>query len=188
VEEKLCYISVDVEASVGWPSMPPNSSMIALGACVIGDKSGDVKKRFYAEIIPSGREWDPEAEKIHGLSPKYLYEHGQYPSQVMISHCCWVEDVVRGAKPVFCALPVRFDYAHVCWYFKMFQVHNPYTEPLDIRELYRGLKGIPAGVEIPSQQIRKDFPALLPHTHNALDDALEQAEVAEGILRALGRL
>lgn len=177
---EYCYISVDIEGSFDKKHKPPELSVISVGACVIGA----MEKTFYAELKPISEEWNPESEEIHKLSREHLLKNGGDPKVVMSAFCEWALAVSGGKAPVFCATPLSYDWTNVKWYLDHFGVPDPFTDTLDGRALYRRIKGLPADAEVPRDNIWTEFPTTLPHTHNALDDALEQAEVFAGMLRA----
>lgn len=178
-----CYISVDVEGSVGF-ELPPVSNMVSLGACVIGKPD----QRFYIEFKLLNDNWDPEAEKIHRLTRAYLRRNGEYMIPAMTAFRNWTLGASGGADPVFCATPIAYDWAYVDWCFRWCGIQNPYVETLDGRQLYRMIKGLPDSVKVERKSIWSEFPTQLEHTHHALDDALEQEEVFRQMLHVAGLL
>ena len=143
---------------------------------------------FYVELKPISDVWDLEAQKTHRLSRAHLEQYGLEPHIAMLAFQSWVICVSELLIPVFCAMPVRYDWKYVKWYFDWRQIPNPFTQTLDGRELYRNIKRLPAYAGVPRAQIWKEFPTALPHTHNALDDALEQEEVFRQMLKAANLL
>jgi len=158
--------------------------MVSVGACVIGDPD----RRFYAELQEISPHWDPGAEAVHKLSRAHLRVHGEDPERAMEAFSKWVRGVAGEREAVFCATPIRYDWVYVEWYLRNYEVFNPFMRTLDGRQLYRQLKGLPTGAEVPRMRIWTEFPTALPHTHNALDDALEQEEVFRQMLREAGLL
>lgn len=180
----FCYISVDIEGSHGKGERPPVLNVLSIGACVIGDP----RTNFYVELKPVTEHWDPEAEKIHKLSRTYLREHGLDARLAMLAFSGWTERVAGDAIAVFCATPLSYDFVMLDIYFSNFGIPNPYLQQLDGRALYRRLKRIPTGADVPRENIWRDYPTTHEHTHNALDDALEQEEVFRQMLREAGLL
>lgn len=174
-----CYVSVDIEGSFGKDAKPPVLSVISIGACVIGEP----EKRFYRELKPISDHWDPEAEKIHKLSREYLDKYGVEPFIAMWNFSDWVVQAAAGRPAVFCATPISYDWNNVKWYLDNFKVSDPFEGTLDGRNLYRRIKGLSSKTDVPRAKVWEEFPTSLPHTHNALDDALEQEEVFRQMLQ-----
>jgi ribonuclease T len=182
---KLCYIVADVEASCG-TVLPPDNNMISLGACV----AGRPEQTFYAEfrlVFPD--KWEDSAERIHGLSRDYLRRNGEEPARALRAFWRWVQSVSLADLPVFCAKPVGFDFGHVSWYLNHFGLPDPFGgRTLDTRDLYRKVMGLEKHESVTVDQMLRDFPTTLTHTHNALDDALELEAVMRQMLVRDGRL
>jgi ribonuclease T len=190
------YISVDVETS---GRTPGKYSMLSLGACVVGDTS----KQFYRELKPISSRYDIHAMRVscqglHCLKPlkrlpRYnpnhsrfspeavldvLCDEGKTPSKVMTDFAQWILDVTQGYKPVELAAPIKFDGMFTAWYFdNFFNRKNPFGHSgEDLGSLYRG------GVSDRNARIeelgfrKQDLP------HNALEDAIIQAQEAEIVL------
>ena len=95
----------------------------------------------------------------------------------------WVQSIAGLARPVLVAYPLSFDWAWLYWYFIRFsKLGSPfdYSRCFDIKTAY----AVKAGVPI-SAAGRRRLPSILasrrPHTHHAVDDAIEQAEVFANI-------
>ncbi|HXV27096.1 MAG TPA: hypothetical protein VD862_03700 [Candidatus Paceibacterota bacterium] len=189
---RFCYFAGDVEGSVGGPPgtpyvLPPRSSMVSFGLVAIGDPS----KRFYAELqelTEPETGWNTESEKIHGLSREHLRLNGMQPWAAMDASRTWVNAVAGDAIPVYCAMPVAYDFRYMDWYYRHTRITNPFLKTLDGREFYRRLRGLRTDERVERSRIWAEFPTTMPHTHNALDDALEYAEVFGQMLREAGML
>ena len=90
-----------------------------------------------------------------------------------------LKENARDAKPVLVAYPLSFDWTWLYWYFVRFSVYGSpfdYSRCFDIKTALAVKAGIPI-----SEAGRSKLPrALMPrrkHTHHALDDAVEQAEI-----------
>jgi inhibitor of KinA sporulation pathway (predicted exonuclease) len=182
---KHCYIVGDAETSCG-TVLPPDNNMISLGACVAGSPD----KTFYAElklIFPD--KWEDAAERIHGLSREHLRRNAEDPAKVMRSFWRWVRSVALDRLPVFCAKPVWFDFGHVEWYLRHFDVPDPFDAgTLDTKMLFRQVMGLERHIGVSWEDVVKVFPTGRGHSHNALEDALELEEVMRPMLVRSGRL
>jgi hypothetical protein len=89
----------------------------------------------------------------------------------------WVERQAEGARPVLVGYPLVFE-MFLTWYLQRYAGGSPFgfSSGLDMKSMYAVRAGVPI-----SRAGRNDLPAALrserSHTHNALDDAIEQADV-----------
>jgi hypothetical protein len=133
---------------------------------------------FYRELRPVGDEWLPEAVAASGLDRDELASGGTHPKLAMEEATSWVGSVTSAARPVLVGYPVVFDWMFLYWYFIEFTGESPFgfSGALDIKTIYQQK----AQVTLDAAG-RTDLPPELqashPHTHNALDDAVEQAEI-----------
>src|SRR6185295_19163940 len=171
------FISVDVEAS---GPTPGSGSLISIGACRVDDPEA----AFYAELWPvPGVPWDAATERIHGLTAQHLAEHGVPPEEALRTFADWIASAAAGARPVMLGFKAAFDWLFVADAFQRYLARNPFgIAPLDLKALYMGRLGIERWAETSKKFVVRRLAVTLPHTHNALDDARMQAEVA----RALG--
>jgi len=164
------YISVDIEAS---GPIPGEYSMLSLGACVIGD----VSKTFYREFKPITDKYTPEAIGVSGFSLEKLKETGSEPAAAMLDFESWITQVSGDNKPVFTGFNATFDWMFTAYYFHRFLGRNPFRiSGLDIKAYYMGKFGTTWG-DTAKSRMDKKFLSGKKHTHNALDDAIEQAEI-----------
>jgi ribonuclease T len=171
------YISVDIEAS---GPIPGEYSMLSLGACVVYDLS----QTFYAEFKPISDNHIAEAVVVSGLSIETLTKHGLEPTVAMNQFAEWIKSVSRNGRPIFVAFNATFDWMFVCYYFHRFYGRNPFgISGLDIKAYYMG-KLNATWKQTTKRNIEPRFRSNRRHTHNALDDALEQAELFRNILAA----
>lgn len=179
---KEVFISVDVETYGG---SPRRHGMLSLGACEVGSPGTD----FYTVIQPLNENFDPEAMAVlarTGLTMEYAKIHGLLPWDAMFEFRKWITAVSSGRKPVFVALPLGFDWRFVADYFDLFVGPGPAWNPfgksgLDVRSYFLALTGF-GWTQASSNDIRKIFSPRTMHTHHALDDAIEQAEIFEQML------
>lgn len=168
---KDIYVSVDVETSgprIGF------HSMLQIGACVVGD----VNRTFDALLQPISKHADTQAMDVVGKTLEYFDQHGTAPDVVMCDFGAWVRLVACDRNPVFVGFNAAFDWGFVHWYLLTYgDAPNPFGyAPLDIKSYYAGLTGC-SWEETRSSRISDRFKSEKPHTHDALADALEQAEM-----------
>lgn len=180
-----CYISVDVEAD---GPIPGSYSMLSIGMVVAGRFDGatfersdvdDPEQRFYSELKPISSKYDPAALAVAGLDRDRLQATGEDPALAMTRAHAWVRKVSQGDRPVFAAFPLGFDWMFSYWYFVTFATKGSpfgHSTHLDIKTLYAVKSGEPI-----VRSIKRNMPPAVlgdrPHTHHALDDATEQADL-----------
>lgn len=166
------YISVDIEAA---GPIPGAYSMLALGACVVGN----INETFYAELRPINSAFIPAAMKIIGRPLEEFFQTGRDPAKVMEEFHSWMIEMSKEATPVFVGFNATFNWSFFNWYCHTYLDSNPFGfGGLDIKSYYMGLVGC-SWEETRSSHIPEKFKGKAQHTHNALDDAIEQAEMFE---------
>jgi hypothetical protein len=188
VAKSSVYISVDNEADGPIP-------MISLGACVAGRHDGDTfsvadpdARTFYRELKPISSEFVAEALAVSGLDRDRLTADGTEPADAMRDFSAWVREVSGEASPVFTAYPASFDWMFTYWYLIRFTGSSPFghSRCLDMKTYFAARSGRPiSGVS--KRTMPKRLLSNRKHTHNALDDAVEQAELY-GNLRQMSRV
>ena len=160
--------------------------MLALGMCVAGRFDGNEyetldpdTQSFYAELAPISDQFDSEALAVAKLDRERLLEEGLAPSEAMRKAMAWIEGVSNGGRAVMCAYPASFDWLFFYWYQQRFAAAQEalgFSSCIDMKTMFAIKAGRPL-----SNAGRDDLPAELrsrrPHSHNALDDAKEQAEI-----------
>ncbi|MGW2015314.1 exonuclease [Streptomyces sp. NPDC001927] len=185
------YVSADVEAD---GPVPGPFSMSSFGLAVAGVHDGDgftasdpAARTFYAELKPISDGYDPEALAVSGLDRGRLAREGREPAEGMNAAAAWLGKVAEelGAVPVFVAYPLGYDWMWMYWYFMRFaDAGSPFghSRCMDIKTLYAAK----AAVQV-NRATKRSMPAHLlssrAHTHNALDDAIEQAELFQNLMR-----
>jgi hypothetical protein len=188
------YISVDVESD---GPIPGPYSMLSFGMAACGTFDGQaftpddpVENTFYAELKPISDAYVPEALAVSGLDRDHLAVAGRDPAEAMDAAAAWVAETAAAANasPVLVAYPLGFDWMFLYWYWTRFAgAGSPFghSRHLDLKSLY----ATRAGAMVTRSTKRQMPPALLsdrPHTHNALDDAIEQAELFQNLVRWSG--
>lgn len=169
------FISVDVEAS---GPIPGEYSLLSLGACVVGNTN----QNFYTELRPLNANFVAKALEVNKLSLEKLQRQGELPAVAMARFETWVKDVSGSKRPVFVAFNATFDWMFSHWYFIKFLGRDPFgISGLDIKAYFMGAHKCPWSGTV-KKKVRRLYPAQTAHTHNALDDAIEQAEVFDRLL------
>lgn len=165
------YISVDIEA-VG--PIPGVYSMVALGACVVARPHDS----YYVEIAPINDDFVPEALRVSGLSLDQLRQTGTPPDLAMRSFAHWIAETSKKQVPVFVGFNAAFDWSFVNWYFHRYIGSNSFgISGIDIKSYYMGKTGC-SWDDTRSSKIKEQLqPLEYDQTHNALDDAIAQAEI-----------
>lgn len=171
VKEEV-LISVDIEAD---GPIPGDYSMSSLGACLVDNPNTG----FYVDLKPISDKFISQAMSVSGLDRNKLITDGLEPKVAMQKFADWVGSVCDdNKKPVFIAFNATFDWMFVHWYFIHFLGHNPFgISGWDIKAYYAGVMNKRLWVDTSKNKMEKEFLSDRPHTHNALDDAKEQAEV-----------
>ncbi|OEJ93707.1 3'-5' exonuclease [Streptomyces thermolilacinus] len=181
------YVSVDVEAD---GPIPGPYSMLSFGAAVAGRQDADgyvaaapEAVTFYRELRPISAEFVPEALAVSGLDRERLLAEGAQPEAALREFTAWVREVSRGGQPVMCGYPAAYDWTFLYWYLMRFTGESPFGHSgcLDMKTLYATKARLPLRAVA-----KRTMPAGLlsrrPHTHHALDDAIEQAELFNNLM------
>ena len=165
------FFSVDVEAS---GPIPAEYSLLSIGCAVVGRPEAT----FYAELKPINSNAVPEALKVAGLDMETLRAKGEEPAAAMKRFATWIKETCGAThRPVFAAFNATFDWMFVHWYFVKYTGGSPFSiSGLDMKAYYMGMMGTGWG-GTKKEHVTKKFPTKAQHTHNALDDAKEQAEL-----------
>ncbi|MFE9093270.1 exonuclease [Streptomyces sp. NPDC007264] len=181
------YISVDIEAD---GPIPGPYSMLSLGAAVAGvqDAGGftpaDPEERtFYRELRPISDDFVPEALAVSGLDRERLTTEGAEPAVALAEFADWVREVSVGAQPVMGGYPASYDWTFLYWYLIRFTGASPFGHSgcLDMKTLYATKARLPLRAVVKGTMPRHLL-SRRRHTHHALDDAVEQAELLANLM------
>jgi hypothetical protein len=90
----------------------------------------------------------------------------------MHDYVAWLDSL--DGQPVFVAYPAGFDFLFVYWYLIRFVGRSPFSHSaLDIKTFAMAMMKKPYRKCVKSNMPKRWFDKL-PHTHVALDDAIEQ--------------
>lgn len=157
----MSYISIDIETD---GPIPFDYSMISFGAVIV---EPSLTKTFYAQIKPISDRWIPAALEISGFSREETLAF-ERPCDVMERFAAWIKAENSG-RPLFISDNNGFDWQFINWYFHRFCGENPFGySSTNLGSLY---KGIQKDTFVNFKHLRKT-----KHTHNALDDAMGNAE------------
>jgi len=165
------FVSVDVEAA---GPIPGEYSLLSIGACVAYQPT----QTFSCELQPINSNAVPEALAVSGHSLKGLEERGLPPANAMTAFSDWLSTLGSPRQSlVFVGLNAPFDWSFINYYFHRFLGKNPFGfSALDIKALYMGVYGS-TWEETKSSKMASRLGPVLKGNHNALDDALYQAEL-----------
>jgi hypothetical protein len=177
------YFSADVETD---GPIPGRFSMLSFGIVRAGTFDGRRFERpksydetFYAELRPISNAFQDEALRINGLDRTRLLREGTDPAQAMADAARFIRSTSGEGRPVLVAYPLSFDWSWLYWYFVAFHAAGSpfdHSRCFDIKTAFAVKAGIPI-----SAAGRSKLPDLLRttrrHSHNALEDAIEQAEI-----------
>ena len=110
-------------------------------------------------------------------------ENVQLPDVAMKNYLEWLKALP--GRPVFVAYPVAYDFMFVYWYLMRFTGESPFSHSaLDIKTLAMALMKTNYRAST-KKNMPKSWFDKLPHTHKALDDAIEQGALFCNMLKAL---
>ena len=176
------YISADIESD---GPIPGRYSMLSFGLAVAATFDGQAfaprdpaEATFGRELRPIAAEFVPAALAVSGLDRDRLAREGADPAEAMTEAAAWVRAQAGDARPVMVGYPIVFDWMFLHWYFVRFCGGSPFgfSGALDMKTMYQRRAGVTL-----DRAGREDLPPELipdrPHTHDALADAIEQAEI-----------
>jgi hypothetical protein len=176
------YVSTDVEADGPIPG--PNSMLSFASAAytdqkkLLGTFSANLQTLPGATPDPKTMEWWKTQPEAWAECRSEL----QDPTDAMPAYVKWLKSLE--GKPVFVAYPAAYDFMFVYSYMMRFAGESPFSfSALDIKTYamvvlgtnYRG---------VTKKNMPKEWFDPLPHTHKALDDAIEQGALFCNILAA----
>jgi hypothetical protein len=166
------YVSTDVETDGPIPGV---YSMLSFGsAAYLADKTLIATFEANLETLPDASAhpktmtwWQSQPEAWRACR-----ENIQPPAVIMPRYLRWLKELP--GQPVFVAYPVVFDFMFVYWYLIKFAGESPFSHSaLDIKTYAMALLQKPYRASVKANMPRRWFDDV-PHTHRALDDAVEQ--------------
>ncbi|HEY2090250.1 MAG TPA: exonuclease domain-containing protein [Thermoanaerobaculia bacterium] len=177
------YFSADVETD---GPIPGPFSMLSFALVYVGTFDGhtfeadqSLHRSFYAELKPISSGYEQEALDVNGIDRQRLQQEGEVANDAMTRAAAWVQRLSDGRRPILVAYPLSFDWTFLYWYFIAFSaLGSPFNHSgcFDLKTAFAAKAGVPvswAGRDRLLQYIQPER----EHTHHALDDARQQAEL-----------
>jgi hypothetical protein len=166
------YVSTDVETDGPIPG--PNSMLSFGSAAYLPDKTLHSTFTANLETLPSAI-GDPKTMAWWETQPEAWVacrKDLQSSEVAMKNYLTWLKGLP--GKPVFVSYPVVFDFMFVYWYLIRFTGESPFSHSaLDIKTYAMAMLKTEYRKSSKQYMPRRWFDDF-PHTHQALDDALEQ--------------
>lgn len=166
------YVSTDIEADGPIPG--PHSMLSFASAAYTADKQ--LVSTFTANLNtlpdaiahPDTQAWWDKNSEAWAACRQDL----QQPELAMINYVQWLKQLP--GKPVFVGYPAAYDFMFVYWYLIKFAGESPFSHSaLDIKSYAMAVLKTEFR-ETAKRKMPKHWFDELPHTHVALDDAIEQ--------------
>ena len=166
------YISTDIETDGPIPG--PHSLLSFGSAAYLADKT--LVSTFTANLETlSGAIGDAKTMAWWATEPEawaLARTDLQSPETALTAYLAWIKGLP--GKPVFVAYPAGFDFLFVYWYLIRFTGESPFSHSaLDIKTFAMAMLKTGYRDAVKRNMPRRWFDRL-PHTHCALDDAIEQ--------------
>jgi hypothetical protein len=176
------YVSTDVETD---GPIPGPHSMLSFGSAAYrADKT--LVATFFAnlETLPDAS-GDPKTMawwQQNAQAWQACRQDLQPPQAAMKNYVAWLKALP--GKPVFVAYPAAFDFMFVYWYLMRFAGESPFSHSaLDMKTYAMAVLKTGYRDSTKRNMPRQWFDDL-PHTHMALDDAIEQGALFCNMLAA----
>lgn len=180
---KEIYVSTDVETDGPIPGV---NSMLSFGsAAYLADKTLIGTFTANLETLPDAT-GDPKTMEWWATQPaawEACRANLQSPATAMQEYSTWLKALP--GKPVFVGYPVAFDFMFVYWYLIRFTGQSPFSHSaLDMKTLAMAL--LKTGYrDSTKRRMPRHWFDDFPHTHLALDDAIEQGALFCNMLKEL---
>ncbi|MHC2281059.1 hypothetical protein ACVME8_007702 [Bradyrhizobium diazoefficiens] len=186
------YFSADVETD---GPIPGPFSMLSFALVYAGSFDGEkfvrpavYERVFYRELRPISESFQDEALRVNGLDRQRLISEGALPSAAMTEASRWINAVSGAAKPVLVAYPLSFDWNWLYWYFVQFSADGSpfeYSRCFDIKTALAVKARLPIS-DAGRSKLGAALRSQRAHTHHAIDDAIEQAEIFANVFEWSG--
>jgi hypothetical protein len=166
--------------------IPGPFSMLSFAIVYAGSFDGqrferpkNYERYFYQELKPISNQFQKEALKVNGLDRDRLIREGLTPEHTMTDASRWVISHCYNANPVLVAYPLSFDWSWLYWYFVRFSTEGSpfgYSRCFDIKTAL-SVKGRIPICRAGRVRLAPALGSNRAHTHHAIGDAIEQAEI-----------
>ncbi|MEW6129626.1 MAG: 3'-5' exoribonuclease [Acidobacteriota bacterium] len=175
------YVSTDVETDGPIPGI--NSMLSFASAAYTVDKTLIATFEANLETLPEANP-NPETMAWWKTQPEAweaCRKNLQSPEKAIRQYFNWLKSLP--GKPVFVGYPVVFDFMWMYWYLIRFMGESPFSfSALDIKSYAMAMMKSEFTETTKRAMPRRWFDRL-PHTHQALDDALEQGALFCNMLK-----
>jgi hypothetical protein len=176
------YVSTDVEADGPIPG--PHSMLSFASAAYTADKSLISTFTANLDVLPGaiGHPNTMEWWAKNQLAWQACRTNCQEPKKAMLNYSDWLKKLP--GNPVFVAYPAAYDFMFVYWYLMQFVGESPFSHSaLDIKTFAMAM--MKSNYRYATKRnMPKAWFDTLPHTHIALDDAIEQGALFCNMLNA----
>lgn len=177
------YVSTDIETD---GPIPGPNSMLSLGSAAF-TADGELVATFAVNLQElDGAAADPRTMEWWAQQPEAwaaARADARPVAQAIADYFAWLKALP--GKPVFVAYPAGFDFTFVYWYLIRFAGESPFSHSaLDMKTLAMAILGLPYR-DTSKRAMPKHWFSDDPHTHVALDDAIEQGKLFCAMLRQL---
>lgn len=166
------YVSTDVETD---GPIPGPHSLLSLGSAAYqADKTLVSTFEVNLETLPdaSGHPETMAWWERHRRAWNHCRQNPEPPEVALPRYVGWLKSLP--GQPVFVAYPAGFDFTFVYWYLIRFAGESPFSHSaLDLKTFAMALMGSEYRASTKRNMPRRWFDNR-PHTHRALDDAIEQ--------------
>jgi hypothetical protein len=193
----IAYFSVDIEAD---GPQPGDYSMSSFGAVLCGTLTqdcfqptnlDDIANQYYVELKPISTKWVPEAAAVSGLDRDNLINYGLAPIYAMTRFNHFVEDRSKlyDARPIFVGWPLSYDWMWIYWYLMKYAGESAFgfSGAIDMKTWVAAKSNNNKKLSGKRAVYKALGVAPRPHTHNALDDAIEQGELWQHLINWDGK-
>ncbi len=179
------YVSVDIEAD---GPIPGQNSMLSIGAAAFirSDASPALPHKMLGTFSANLHQLPDAVEDTdtmdwwakHQDAWRACREDVQFPRDAMRKFVEWIVDTANGVyKPVFVGYPASYDFLFVYWYVMRFYGISPFSfSALDIKTMAMTMLDTPFHATWKKVMPKRWF-SEKPHTHVAVDDAIEEGEM-----------
>jgi len=172
---KEIYVSTDIESD---GPIPGPNSMLSFGSAAFTE-DGQLVSTFSANLETlEGASGDPETMRWWATQPEAwanCRKDLQPPVAAMRKYVAWLKGLP--GKPAFVGYPAGYDFLFIYWYLIRFARESPFSfSAIDIKTYAMAVLRKPYR-ESTKRNMPKRWFGKAPHTHVALDDAIEQGEL-----------